>query len=331
MKQKEIVGIDFSKDKFDVFCKVKAVHAVFSNSANGFKKFKKWLQKISGGETGDAFIVMEHTGIYTYLFEQYLYKEKMSFTKKPGYAIKHSVGIVRGKSDKVDAQRIAVYGWEKRDELIALMPDSKTSVRLKQLLSLRDKLVTDRAGYKGRMPEQQQFLNLKASDEMLKIQKAIIKAFDKQIVKTEAEIARTITKDDAAANSYKLLKSITGIGTVIAWYMLAYTDNFKKFATARQFACYVGIAPFGYDSGTSVKGRTEVSHFANKKLKSLLNQGALSASSFDPELKSYYEQKVASGKNKMSVLNVIRNKLVYRMFAVIKRHSPFETEWKIAA
>jgi transposase len=113
--------------------------------------------------------------------------------------------------------------------------------------------------------------------------------------------------------------------------MLAYTDNFKKFATARQFACYVGIAPFGYDSGTSVKGRTEVSHFANKKLKSLLNQGALSATSFDPELKSYYERRVASGKNKMSVLNVVRNKLVYRMFAVIKRHSPFETEWKDAA
>ena len=331
MKQKEIVGIDFSKDKFDAFCKVKGVHAVFSNNADGFKKFKKWLQKILDDEAGIAFIVMEHTGIYTYLFEQYLYKEKLSFTKKPGYVIKHSSGIVRGKNDKVDAQRIAAYGWEKQDSLVPLMPDSETSVRLKQLLNLRDKLVTDRAAYIGRMPEQQQFLNLKANDEMIKIQKAIIKAFDKQIVKTEAEIKRTIAADGPVAASYKLIISIIGVGPVTAWYTLAYTDNFTKFKNARQFACYVGVAPFGFDSGTSIKGRTQVSHFANKKLKSLLHQGALSAISFNLELKSYYDKKVAAGKNKMSILNVVRNKLVSRMFAVVNRQSPFEIEWKTAA
>jgi transposase len=328
MEVKEIVGIDFSKDKFDVHCRRHGVHMVFSNSKEGFRQFKKWLQKMLGKDLTGVFIVMEHTGIYTYLFEQFLHKEKLSFTKKPGYTIRHSLGIVRGKNDKIDAKRIAEYGWEKRDKLKALPVENQAVLRLKDLISLRDKFVADKAGYEARMPEQQRFLNLPAGDEMIKAQKAVIVIFEKQIEKIEAEIQRTIASDEPMAISYKLLTSIKGVGAVIATYTIAYTGNFTKFKTARQFACYAGIAPFGYDSGTSVRGRTKVSHFAMKKIKSLLHMGASVAIQYDPEMKTYYENRVAEGKNKMSTLNIVRNKIVYRMFAVINRQSPFEPEWK---
>ena len=71
-----------------------------------------------------------------------------------------------------------------------------------------------------------------------------------------------------------------------------------------------------------------MSHFAMKKIKSLLHMGASVAIQYDPEMKTYYENRVAEGKNKMSTLNIVRNKIVYRMFAVINRQSPFEPEWK---
>lgn len=37
------------------------------------------------------------------------------------------------------------------------------------------------------------------------------------------------------------------------------------------------------------------------------------------ELKKYYERKVAEVKNKMSVINALRAKIVAKMFALIKR------------
>lgn len=42
------------------------------------------------------------------------------------------------------------------------------------------------------------------------------------------------------------------------------------------------------------------------------------------ELKKYYDRKVAEGKNKMSVINALRAKIVARMFAVIKRNELYK-------
>ncbi len=50
---------------------------------------------------------------------------------------------------------------------------------------------------------------------------------------------------------------------------------------------------------------------------------ALFAIRYDSEMKLYYERKVTQGKNKMLVLNAIRNKVVQRIFAVVKRDAPF--------
>lgn len=58
-------------------------------------------------------------------------------------------------------------------------------------------------------------------------------------------------------------------------------------------------------------------------MKSLLNMAALSAKKSDTEIKAYYERKVAEGKNKMSVMNAIRCKIISRAFAVIERKTPF--------
>ena len=113
--------------------------------------------------------------------------------------------------------------------------------------------------------------------------------------------------------------------------MIAYTHNFTKFENARKFCCYCGIAPFENSSGTSLKGRTKVNHLANKMIKALLNMGALSAIRNYPEFKSYYNQRVETGHNKMSTVNIIRNKIVFRAFSVIKRGSPYINLHKFAA
>jgi transposase len=104
--------------------------------------------------------------------------------------------------------------------------------------------------------------------------------------------------------------------------MIALTENFTTFSNARQFACYAGIAPFPNQSGIR-KGKRRVNKMANKKIKALLSLGAISACSYDKQMKAYRQRKLEEGKSKLVVLNNVKNKLVHRMFAVIKRQSPF--------
>ena len=106
--------------------------------------------------------------------------------------------------------------------------------------------------------------------------------------------------------------------------LLAYTKGFTTFSTAKQLACYCGVVPFSKTSGSSVRFKPTVSNMANKKLKKLLHLCALSAIKNDPEIKLYFERKVGEGKNKMCVINAVRNKLIHRVFAVVRDDRFFE-------
>nr|WP_240648887.1 IS110 family transposase [Butyricimonas faecalis] len=102
--------------------------------------------------------------------------------------------------------------------------------------------------------------------------------------------------------------------------MIIETEAFTRFDDPRKFACHAGVAPFRYTSGSSQHSRNKVSQRANKQIKTLLHMAALSITGRKSgELKAYYERKVKEGKNKMTVINAIRAKLIARMFAVIKK------------
>jgi transposase len=153
----------------------------------------------------------------------------------------------------------------------------------------------------------------------------------KQIDLLEAEIDLIIKTNLSLNNSYQLLTSIKGVGPVIAITTIIKTHNFQRFENARKFACFCGTAPFPNESGSSIKKRTKISHLADKQMKALLDQGAKSALLYDKELKNYYESRLAKGKSKMSTINIIRNKIIARMFAVIKRQKPFVENYLAAA
>lgn len=51
---------------------------------------------------------------------------------------------------------------------------------------------------------------------------------------------------------------------------------------------------------------------------------AMCAVSHYPEFKQYYERKVQEGKNKMLILNNVRNKIVLRIAAVVKYQQKYK-------
>src|SRR5215813_4933866 len=114
MKVRDIIGADLSKDSVDLFSHQLQAHLIVENSLKGFRELLKWLKE-QKAQCSEVMIVMEHTGLYSYHMEAFLHSHHIRFTKVSALAVKRSLGLVRGKNDKIDAERIARYGFEKMD------------------------------------------------------------------------------------------------------------------------------------------------------------------------------------------------------------------------
>lgn len=328
-KVQHIIGADLAKKSIDLSCHLLKSHIQIENTEQGYKQLIEWLnkQKIN---LSTAMIVMEHTGLYSFNLEAFLHQHQILFVKVNALAIKRSLGLVRGKTDQIDAARIAAYGYEKREQLIPATLVDDSLKRLQMLYSTRERLVKHRAALICAIKEYRH-IGIQEKDLILQSHLKIIKELDKQIERLENETELIIENQEALQQNFRLLTSIKGVGKVLALASIIKTNNFTRFDAARKFACFCGTAPFEHSSGTSIKGRTRVSHLADKKMKTLLDLSAKSAIQHDKELKAYYLKRIGMGKSKMSTINIVRNKILYRMFAVIKRQTPFVPDYLMAA
>ena len=328
MENKFIVGIDVSKLWLDVAListeqKEKVEHIQISNNNKGMEKLLKWLNGFENFDLSKTVFCMEHTGIYNLPALKFFLEHQCNVWLENPTHIKKSLGLQRGKNDEIDAKRIAHFALKNIDEMKPWEPVRAVIDKIKNLVSLRERLTESK---KQLLTPVQEFKSM-GQKEMAKIlEKSMahaIKGIEKDIKQTEQQIKDIIDSDDDLKTMFNLVCSIVGIGFVSAVNLLVHTNEFKNFACPKKFACYCGVAPFEHKSGISIKGRTRVSHLANKKLKTILHIAALTAVKFDNELKAYYERKIAEGKSKMSVLNAVRNKLINRIFAVINRGTEY--------
>ena len=331
MKNLSIIGIDVSKLVLDVFIHSVKFHFQVENSPAGFAQLLEISCTKLNVSRNQLYYCFENTGRYSRLLAVFLEQSEIIFSQIPALDIKASKGINRGKTDKADARDIALYAWRKKTELKPTRLNSVETSELRQLISLRDKLIKHRTAYKNSIKDLQDCFVEGETDFIRNTQKSMIEHLNQQIKKVEDRMDTIIFSMPEWKNNYKLIKSVRGVGPVIARYLIIFTENFTRFANHRKFACYAGIAPFEYASGTSVKGRTRVHPCANKQLKSLLNMAAMNAIQMAGEYKQYYLRRQKEGKNNMSTLNIIRNKLLSRIFAVVKRQTPYVDLYKFAA
>ncbi len=338
MKFKEALGIDaclagrqVSKKTIDAALHQKGDYHQFENNVKGFKALLLWVKKQTRLPVDQVLICFEHTGLYSLPLAVFLTKQKIDFRMESALQIKRSLGLVRGKNDKVDAKRIAAYAYLRKDQLKAFILPSTNILKLQKLLSLRERMVKQRAGYMGSMKEYKSVLKQKDYEVLFSMHKKMIHYLSKQIEAIEKEMKALINSDEKMKELFGLIVSVKGVGLILAANFLVITNCFKGFTDSRKFACYVGIAPFEHQSGTSLKRKSRVSHYANKRVKVLLNLSAGSAIQADAELKAYYQRRIAEGKSKMSTLNIVRNKIVHRIFAVVKRGTPYVPLYQHAA
>lgn len=321
------IGIDISKQWFDACSYDPAqvgvyLHKRFNNSQEGFEGFINWLDG-QQQSSNSSYICIEHTGIYSLGLARFLQSHKLTFVLESALRIKRSVGLQRTKTDQADALAIAQYAarFYKQHKTRSLPMDRL--LQLQALLSLRCRLVRYRHGLSISVNELAASMDDAFLDLIQSHNQPVCEQINVQLRNATQAIAQLIQAEPELKRIDALVRSVKGIGPIISAHLLVYTNAFTAFDKARALACYIGIVPFEHRSGASIRRPNRVSFLANRRLKALLSTAAVVAVQHDPQLKIYFNRQLERNKAPGWIYNAVKNKLIHRIFAVVKRGTPY--------
>ena len=333
--KKIYVGIDISKEKCNL-CYRRGLEVVREeeclNEIKALKKAFRVALKAVRVEGEDVLICAEYTGRYIYPLTMACQELDLFLWLDDPTRIKNSMGLTRGKNDAIDATRIAEYAFRYSDKAVRYSVPDAALVSMKNLLSDREFLLVDKKRYQAQLSDQKRYMDPVDFKHKSSRWKKVIRSIEEQIASIDAEIDALIAADPVLTRQKELLVSIDGIGNRIAINMIAITGGFTRFQNARQFCSFAGLTPYRYDSGTSVRSKAKISKRSNQTMKVLLHLSAVNVATRmkEGEYKDYYERKLKEGKHVMCIMNVLRAKLVHRMFSVIKRDAEYTKQYKPA-
>lgn len=323
------IGIDISKNTLDVavFQGGKMLfHMQIGNDSKSLGLLLQKLRSLPDFSIEQTLFCMEHTGIYNHHLLKFLHEQQGNIWLESAVRIKKSGGLLRGKNDKMDSIRIAEYAYEKRDKVRLWKPQRGVIQQLAYLAGIRNRLITAKTQLTVPIQETKLF-DAKAATQMQKLCSASLRALEKDLEKTDKAIQEVITSDPELTRLFTIVTSVDGIGKVTAVQMIVATGEFTTINNPASFACYAGIAPFPQKDSGTYRGKMHVSHLANKTMKTLLHLCAVSAIRCDSDMKQYFQRKVAENKNKMSVINAVRNKLIWRVYACVRENRLYKKNY----
>ena len=327
MQFSHYIGVDISKNTLDAAIYAsemkKADTKHLTNDAAGLKELIAWA-KGQGVKPKKMVICAEHTGVYGNNLQLFCEKKGYALCLESPLQIKRSMGLVRGKDDQIDAIRIAQYAYDHREKLTLFKRPSDNILALSNLLRERRLYVRQRATLMSAQSELGQYESSQSRnrrDTLIDKMATMVKAIEKQMVEI-------VNKDPDIKRNYDLIRTVVGIGLITAVDTLVYTNNFQNFSTPRQYASFIGVAPFDHTSGTSVNGRTRVSQFCRKQQKCSITMAARTAIINDPWMRNYYHRKMKEKGEQRNqhgvVLNAVKFKLILRMFSVVKSGTAYK-------
>lgn len=119
MKQYEhFFGVDVSKKTVDIthVTNQQFTHRQFTNDTQGMEQLTCWFKELTL-EFNKVLFCMEATGLYCFTLTHFLASHSIDTWIEHAAQIKKSTALARGKNDKVDSHRIAVYATKNLDRL----------------------------------------------------------------------------------------------------------------------------------------------------------------------------------------------------------------------
>jgi len=318
------VGIDIAAASFtaiwttDGRTQPKAV--TFSQSASGFAAFQQQLQatRVAPAQT---LIVLEATGSYWIALAVTLHEAGYAVAVlNPAQLHNYAQSLPRrGKTDALDAQVFVRFAAERKP--VPWTPPPAVYHELRQRLVARDGLLSMRQQARNQRHALQQWPVIVAS--VVEQLNGVIADIDQRLASLDKEIAEVL-RDGAWASSAALLSTIPGVGFVTTAWLLVSTLNFSLCATPEQASAYAGLVPLQRESGTSVRGRAQLGHGGNGRLRTALYLASLSATRYNPAIKVFYERLRAAGKPMKVARCAAARKLLHVAWAVVTKGQAFE-------
>lgn len=230
MQFKFFVGIDVSKDTLDfsVVTEGKEVRDFrIENSSKAIKTAVKDLRNLNGFSISNALFCLEQTGLYNNHVTSMLHSMEANIWVEKAIQIKRSSGLQRGKSDKVDSQRIAFFAFRNQDKARMWSAPRVVIQQLKRLTGVRERLLIMVAQLNKPIQESKKFDSKEVFKSIKNSCQASLKAIKADIKKVEKQITDVIKTDPSLNHLFELITSVDGIGKVIACDMILTTNEFK--------------------------------------------------------------------------------------------------------
>lgn len=334
MHFKFVLGVDMSKDWFN-FCLMDPQFKILwegqvDNRPDDIFAFLSQLLKLDYIEKlTDVLLCMEHTGIYVqHLRNCWLSKGGEQSLVHATKVSEHLAGQLKweDKDDQLDARRLAEYALRYEDKLKLWEARDETMVKLQNFQRQRERLNKAINLLEVPVNESLSFDSMDISQSLMDNQAAGVKTLKEDLNRLEKIIHELVDADPYLAQLFQLIASVEGIGPVTAREIIIATAAFTKFLPeqAKAFARYLGIVPVKKRSGKSVRKKDRITKRTHKKLKPLLTMGAQSLINSKQELGHYYQRKMAEGKQHLSVINAMRNKMILRVFAVVRNQVMYQ-------
>lgn len=311
----DYIGIDVSKDTFHVAWNDVAEVSVFANDSEGIDSFEHSLHHRQFQKEHTR-IGLESTGIYHLLLCVLLTDHSWDITVINPYITSKAINasLRHIKTDVKDARAI-------RSVLVAghgyRFVDTPEILRLKALLREYATLVNLKARCK-RLIRIQEIYQRTTKEKLDSTFPKLCDALDTSLKEMRKRLGQPQTETQA------LLQSIPGIGPVCSASLVGYIGDIHRFDQPGKLVAYLGLDCRVHESGTSVHGKGFLTKRGNGTLRSLLFNAAFIARQRNPELKRFFERKIAEGKHYTTAMCAVERKLVHLIYAVWIRGTPFE-------
>lgn len=297
--QTSILGIDVSRDHLDGYFLPDGTRFRLANTGEGHAQLIELLEvypavevcfEATGGQEWRLWAALDAVGIAT---RQLPPAQIKAFAASRG---------TRAKTDRIDAELIARF-LDFRPDAGRRLPHEKLRF-LRALCAKRGQLVEMRKRLLAQTKARVKNGSGDPFEDMDSELKALLGA---QIADLETQIEATIAADLDMSGTARILRSITGVGPVTSWMLIAEMPELGQIS-GEQAAALTGLAPIAHDSG-AMRGRRAIGG-GRRALRHVLFQAALVASYHNPALRAFADRLRERGKPHKVIIIAVARKLV---------------------
>jgi transposase len=305
------VGIDVSKAWLDVAVDPTGEYWRSENNEQAILELSIRLVRLE-----PKCIVVEATGGYEVQLVNLLCAASLPVARvNPGRVRRFAQGLNwLAKTDKIDAKLLARFA-EKANPRLTKLPrehEKRLAALVKRRKQVLDMLVSEHNR-----------LETADADVLPYIQNSMT-MLQKQLDELDQAIHSLIDNTPDLKGKQDLLLSVPGVGKVTASTLASQLPELGT-CDRKQIATLVGVAPFSRDSGK--KRGKRVIKGGRPAIRSVLYMATLSATRYNPVIRSFYDRLIRNGKETKVALVACMRKLLTILNAMIRDHRSWNQDF----